>query len=93
MSHMDKIGKGNTTVSTTYGITSVLFHSTCVVVFSDKFIRLNSGGWRTNTTKVRMNQASNQFDLGFYVYQKKNIWYVDSKGETLEFSDNMILFR
>jgi hypothetical protein len=38
-----------------------------------------------------MNQASNQFDLGFGVYQRKNQWYVDWKGATFEFVDGMIL--
>jgi hypothetical protein len=93
MPRMDKIGKGNTTISTAYGITSVVFHETPIVMFTNKYIQLDSGGWQTNTTKVRMNQASNQFDLGFYVYQEDYTWYVNFKGETFEFSDGMNLFR
>lgn len=30
----------------------------------------------TNTTKLRMNQAANQFGLGFGVYQKNHAWFV-----------------
>lgn len=73
------------------GRTKVIYHSTCVVSFTEGSIILNSGGWRTATTKARMNQASNQFRLGYYVYQKKGQWFVDFMGNTFEFEDNMEL--
>lgn len=73
--------------------TIVRYHSTDVVQFTDKEIILNSGGWKTVTTKARMNQTSNQFDLGFVVYQQKGDWFVDFKGKTINFEDNMVLKR
>jgi hypothetical protein len=51
--------------------TQVWYHSTCVVEFDKDVIKLCTGGWRTATTKTRMNQASNQFGLGYSVYQKR----------------------
>lgn len=37
-----------------------------------------------------MNQASNQFGLGYSVYQKKGEWFVDYKGTTHKFDKDMI---
>jgi len=69
----------------------VTFHSTDVVVFDANTITLNSGGWQTVTTKRRMNQTADHFGLGFRVWQKNFIWYVDWDGKTLEYRDGMKL--
>ena len=65
-----------TSVRTEDGVTIVRYHQTDVVKFDTHHVTLNSGGYRTATTKVRMMQASNQFDLGFAVYQKAFDWFV-----------------
>ncbi len=65
-----------TSIRTEYGITYVRYHNTDVVEFSAEYARLKTGGWYTVTTKARMNQASNQFDLGYHVYQQDHAWYV-----------------
>ena len=57
-------------------VTAVRYHDTNVVAFNDDFIILNTGGYRTPTTKRRMNQASLQYNLGFSVYQADFTWYV-----------------
>lgn len=69
------------------------YHSTDVIKFNDQEIILDSGGWQTVTTKTRLNQASNQFDLGFSVYQKNFEWFVDYRGQTFPFEDGMTLTR
>jgi hypothetical protein len=74
-------------------ITQVWYHKTAVVTFTANTIELNSGGWRTNTTKLRMNQTAAQFNLPFSVYQKKGEWFVTFKGETVPFHDGMCLFN
>lgn len=71
----------------------VSYHQTDVVKFNDEEIILNSGGWRTNTTKLRMNQTSNQFDLGYNVFQKDFGWYVSFKDQIIEFADGMVIKR
>jgi hypothetical protein len=92
MARQDKVGTHKTTITTNEaGNISIIYHSTVVVKINKDSIQLNSGGWQTNTTKTRMNQASSQFDLGFSVYQKQYKWYVDYKGKTLEFFDLMVL--
>ena len=95
MSRLNRVGKVATLVFDC-GITGekvIRYHTTDVVRFNDEEITLNSGGWQTVTTKVRMNQASNQFGLGFGVYQNKFNWFVDFQGATLDFKDGMILKR
>lgn len=65
---------------------SVIYHATEVVKTTKDMIILNTGGWKTATTKARMNQASNQFGLGYQVYQKNHQWYINYDGQTLVFS-------
>ncbi len=93
MSQQHSIGSHATSVYTENGATKVRYHATEVVIFNDNHIWLNSGGWYTNTTKTRMNQASNQFGLGFSVYQKDYDWFVSFHGKTIPFKDNMIITR
>lgn len=97
-----KIGKTATKViKGDDGYTRVLYHDTVVVAFNEYEIILNSGGWQTKTTKTRMNQASDEFGLGFSVsgsietrrYTPTAPWTVHYKGETLTFGDNMTLVR
>jgi hypothetical protein len=94
MARMSTIGRGHTTIGMDdTGKTVITYHSTAVVKFDPKNIILNSGGWHTASTRTRMNQTSNQFNLGFTVFQKSFSWYVQHNGKTVDFSDNMKLKR
>jgi len=93
MSKTDTVGNHKTTIHTDAGYTNLVYHSTAVVKWSPELVILNSGGWRTVTTKLRMNQASNQYGLGYSVYQKNFEWFVDFNGHTIPFEDGMILER
>ena len=77
--------------------THVQYHATVVVSFTESAVTLNSGGWRTVTTKLRMNQASNQFNLGFQVYSKRRAWFVSywngSEWTVLPFEDGLEIPR
>lgn len=74
--------------------THIRYHETDVVSFSETIIILRSGGWETVTTKRRMNQISEEYDLGFSVYQLKGKWFVSFPGcEDIEFYDGMRLDR
>ncbi len=89
MSQQSTIGKLATTIATdTEGVMRVTYHNTPVVtVYPNGRIDLDSGGWFTVTTKTRMNQASNQFGLGFYVFQKAYHWFVDIDGHTIDWQE------
>lgn len=93
MAQQGRLGKTATTAATENGTTRVTYHSTVVVAFDDKNIKLDSGGWLTPTTKTRMNQASNQFGLGFHVYQVNGSWFVMKDGEKIKFKDGIIIPR
>lgn len=93
MSQQHTVRGRATSVFSENGNTNVVYHATKVVRFNDKEIELNTGGWRTNTTKTRMNQASNQFDLGYVVRQKDYDWFVDYNGSTIPFNDSRITLK
>ncbi len=77
---------------TVNGAHHYVYHQTAVVIaYPDRSIRLDSGGWRTATTRTAMNQASAQDELGFRVFQRRGDWFVVWQGRELPFADRMIL--
>jgi hypothetical protein len=93
MGQQQRIGPGAraTTVVCTNGRIAVTYHSTLVVEATPDSVTLDSGGWLTATTKTRMNQTSNQFDLGYHVYASKGLWHVSYPTKGGGFQD--VLFR
>lgn len=56
---------------------AVIYQDTAVVKFNDEKIILTAPeSAKTQTTKLRMNQASYQYNLGYIVVQKQGKWYV-----------------
>ena len=93
MARTNKVGTHKTAIYQSDGYTCIRYHSTEVVRFNTDEIILNSGGWHTVTTKLRMNQASYQFGLGFCVHQRQFEWFVTNGNRTYDFKDDMILER
>lgn len=88
MGQTSQVGKVATKIHQHGENTYITYHSTDVVIFDAKSVRLQTGGWETATTKLRMNQASNQFGLGFKVFQKDFYWLIDTPHDgTQKFSD------
>jgi hypothetical protein len=75
------------------GSIAVSYHGTLVAeVFLDGRVKLRDGGWKTNTTKLRMNQFANQYVQGaFSIRQAKGVWYINkhSTHETLVYEDGI----
>ena len=71
------------------GDKSLVLYSTEIVKQQGNKIILNSGGYRTHTTKTRINEF---LPKGCYVYQKNYTWYIhlQSKG-VIEFFDGIEL--
>jgi hypothetical protein len=66
------------------GSVAIELHGTKVVIIHpDDSVTLNSGGYRTSTTKKRINQYS-----PMKVYQKNYTWYLDNGAE---FEDGIIV--
>ena len=90
----DKLSSYKTSITITNGLGMVVYHDTMIVSWDANEVCLNSGGWESVTTKRKLNQASNQFGLGYSVYQKDYVWYVvNPQGLTVPFTDGMVLSR
>lgn len=71
------IGKHCTEVLSTSEGVVVIYHKTRVALLrTDGTIVLNSGGWRTVTTKKRINQALDTWGSHYGLYQEKGEWYL-----------------
>ena len=94
MSSTNNLGKPHTKIIKSSDKTVVKYYTTNVVEFNENEIVLNSNGWRTSTTKNRINKAANQFKLLIQVFQKDYSWFVSlPSGETIPFEDNMVIGR
>lgn len=71
-----------------------LYRGTAVAKRLGNIITLKTGGWKTNTTKNRMNQFSNNFvNCRYSVYQKGGVWFVATNKETIPFENDAITFE
>ena len=86
-------GVETTTTTDRDGALVGFYRGTPVARKAGSVLTLNTGGWFSRTTKVRMNQFSNHYCLGaFGVYQKKGDWFVTVNGKTLPFNGNSLTF-
>ena len=58
-----------------FGVKVKLYNTTIYEVTEESYI-FNTDGFKTVTTKRRMNQISEDFNLGFEIYQKNYCWFV-----------------
>ena len=59
------------------GYKGVIYQDTCVAKWKNDHIVLTApDASKTQTTKLRMNQASFQFNLGYYVMKQRGKWFV-----------------
>ena len=64
-----------------------VYHGADVVTWNgDGTAELDHHGWRTATTKRRMNQC------GFNVYQSKHEWYITTQAGTFAWGDDQRIF-
>ena len=74
------------------GTVAVRYHRTDVATLHpDGTVTLRTGGWRTVTTKRRINQALRYFGVPTVLYQFKWDWYLApyDQGERIPFHDGM----
>jgi hypothetical protein len=79
--------KTKTRVFSENGKTKVQYHDTVVIEWDAQTITLNSGGWMTSTTKARINQASDDFNLGIGVRQENFEWFICLKNPKYGFDE------
>jgi len=91
MPRMDKLSSYKTAYTDNEKGGCVIYQQTKIVEWDNNGnVTLNSDDWMTVTTKRKMNQASNQFGLGYSVFQKDFNWFVTKPdGQTIPYVDNM----
>jgi hypothetical protein len=87
---MNKVGKTATKITERDGMTHVRYHNTDVVSFDSSKVILRTNGWKTVTTKARMNQTANEFNLPFHVSQVKGEWVVSVLDTVIPFTGNTL---
>ena len=72
---------------------TVVLHRTAIAVYdhNTNALKLNSGGYTTNTTKSRLNAILQGIIGCASVYQKNWDWYLSYNNQTVDFWDGMIL--
>ena len=72
---------------------TVVLHRTAIAVYdhNTQAVKLNTGGWHSNTTKSRLNAILDQVMYGARVYQKNFDWFLSYNNQTHDFMDGMIL--
>ena len=81
-----KIGHNTYLKNRGEGCIAILYHDTDVVTYrSDGSIMLDSGGWKTKTTKERINAG---LPSNWSLMQERGVWYLSNAREGL---DNSIL--
>jgi hypothetical protein len=97
MARLNKIGKTHTSTFEDKDeggcYKAVRYHHTMVVKVYNTRIILDTGGWKTITTKARMNQASCEWRLGYQVFQKDFSWFVKWRGNILSFETDIVELR
>ena len=72
---------------------TIVLHRTAIAVYdhNTQALKLNSGGYTTNTTKSRLNAILSELIAGASVFQRQFDWYVKYNFATHNFFDGMIL--
>ena len=94
MVRMDKLSTYCTTIAQAGDLTAITYHKTQIVAFDRHNIVLRTGGWDSVTTRRKMNQAANQFGLGYSVYRDKGESYVRTPtGAVVPLTDEVAMRR
>lgn len=88
--------QGNITIERieddTDSVLQVILHSTAVVRHEGFYVRLNSGGYRTATTKTAINRYFDLIGVGYKVIQRAYEWYlVSPSGKEIDFHDGITI--
>ena len=72
---------------------TVVLHRTAIAVYdhNTQALKLNTGGWHSNTTKSRLNAILSELITGASVFQRDFIWFLNYNNQTHNFFDGIIL--
>jgi hypothetical protein len=83
--------KDNTEVVNIEGVSFVYLYSNLIAMVGDTWLELFDGGWKTNTTKSRLNAILKEHGNSEYIYQKNFNWFVSTKYGDVPFNDGIKL--
>jgi hypothetical protein len=87
--------KDNTEVMFAGDVCCVYLHKNLIATINNNSVEIYDGGWRTNTTKSRLNALikglCNPYEQG--VFQKKFDWFIYDNGETVDFQHGYTFSR
>jgi hypothetical protein len=72
-------------------VSHVYLHGNLIAKVGDDWLSLYDGGWRTNTTKSRINAVLAVHGNGERVYQKDHQWFIDIDGNPEPFKSGILL--
>jgi len=72
-------------------LTLVYYHQHCIIADNGNEIILDSCGYRTLTTKERMNAYFYERGYNIRIYQQNYEWYIEHNGQTIKFRDGIKL--
>ena len=83
--------KDNTQVVNIEGVSFVYLYSNLIAMVGDTWLELFDGGWKTNTTKARLNSILQEHGTGERVYQKNYEWFISTKDGEVPFGNGIKL--
>jgi len=94
--NLKTVGRHKTTIfkDKERNMTGVKLYNSIVLRFDDDVIELNTEGFFTLLTRTRMNQASNQFKLGYWIEEDENgEWFARYKGKKVLFDGESLTLQ
>ena len=83
--------KDNTQVINIEGVSFVYLYSNLIAMVGDTWLELFDGGYKSATTKSRLNAILQAHSNGEYVYQKNFDWFVSTKDGEVAFGNGIKL--
>jgi hypothetical protein len=83
--------KDNTQVINIEGVSFVYLYSNLIAIVGDTWLELFDGGYKSATTKSRLNAILQAHSNGEYVYQKNFDWFVSTKDGEVPFGNGIKL--
>jgi hypothetical protein len=95
MSNFSSVSRfANTSVTDTRHGKAVRLHETVVFETHKDVVTLRHGGWKTDVTKRRINEALEAANLtGWSLWQENGEWYVQTPVAVFVWTDDVIEFR
>jgi hypothetical protein len=83
--------KDNTQVINIEGVSFVYLFDNLIAMIGDTWLELFDGGYKSVTTKSRLNAILQAHGNGEYVYQKNFNWFISTKDGEVAFNDGIKL--